>query len=133
MRAAADADDRAVGEHDFQAEDVIAGDAVFQAARAAGVGGDVAADVVIRAAGGIGRIKEAVLSTASCNCFRDDARLDDGDEIVGVDFLDAVHAFERKHDAAAHRHTAADVTKARPAGGDGNAMPMAKRSTWRPI
>ena len=59
VRAAAESDDRAVGQHDFQAEDVIAGDAVFEAARAAGVGGDVAADEIVRAAGGVGRIKQA--------------------------------------------------------------------------
>ena len=34
----------AVGEHDRQAEDVLGGDAVLDAAHAAGVGGDVAAD-----------------------------------------------------------------------------------------
>ena len=60
VRAAAEAHDRAVGEDDFQAEHVIAGDAVFQAARPAGVGGDVAADGTVRPAGGIGRIKQAL-------------------------------------------------------------------------
>ena len=44
VRAAAEPDDVAVGEHDFEAENELAGDAVFQTARAAGVGGDVAAD-----------------------------------------------------------------------------------------
>ena len=61
VRASAEADDGAVGQNDFEAEDVIAGDAVFQAARAAGVGGDVAADEIVRAAGGVGRIKQAAL------------------------------------------------------------------------
>ena len=59
VRAAAEADDGAVGEDDFEAEHVIAGDAVFEAARAAGVGGDVAADEIVRAAGGVGRIKQS--------------------------------------------------------------------------
>jgi len=44
-----------VGENDFQTEDVIAGDAVFIGSAAAGVGGDVAADEGVRAAGGVGR------------------------------------------------------------------------------
>ncbi len=44
VRAPAQPQHGAVGQHDFQAEHVIAGDAVFEAARAAGVGDDVAAD-----------------------------------------------------------------------------------------
>ena len=48
------ADDCAIGQNDFEAENVIASDAIFQAARAAGVGRDVAADEIMRAAGGIG-------------------------------------------------------------------------------
>ena len=54
------------------------------------------------------------------------ARLDDGDEIGGVDFPDAVHPFKRKHDAAAHGHAAADVAMARAARGHGNAMAIGK-------
>ena len=54
VRAAAEPDDGAVGEHDFEAEHVVAGDAVFQAARAAGVGDDVAADEAL-ASGSRGR------------------------------------------------------------------------------
>ena len=69
VRAAAEADDGAVGEDDFQAEHVIAGDAVFQAARSAGVGGDVAADEIVGAAGGVGRIKKPRFSTAVLQVF----------------------------------------------------------------
>ena len=47
--------DRAVRQHDLQAEDVIASDAVFEAARAAGVGDDVAADRIVGPAGRVGR------------------------------------------------------------------------------
>ena len=68
--ASAQADDVAAGQDDFQTEDKIAGDAVFEAARAAGVGGDVAADGAIGAAGGIGRIVEPLFSTASCRVCR---------------------------------------------------------------
>lgn len=44
VAAAAGGDDGAVWEDDFEAEDVVAGDPVFEAARAAGVGGDIAAE-----------------------------------------------------------------------------------------
>src|SRR5208283_712202 len=115
--ASAEALNCAVGEDDFQTEDIIAGDAVFQTARTAGVGGDVAADEVVRAAGGVGRIKEAAPLDPVLKMFGVHARLDDGDEIGGVDVLDAVHAFKRKHDAAAHGHAAANVAMARAARG----------------
>ena len=58
--------------------------------------------------------------------FRVYARLDDGHEIGGVDVLDAVHPFKRKHDATAHGHAAADVAMARAARGHGNAMAIGK-------
>ena len=61
VRAPAEPRRSAVRQHHFQAQHIIARDAVFQAARAAGVGGDVAADGAIRAAGGIGRIKQPAL------------------------------------------------------------------------
>ncbi len=41
---AAELDDRAIGQHHFDAQHVIDGDAVFERVRAAGVGGHVAAD-----------------------------------------------------------------------------------------
>ena len=126
VRASADADDGAVGQHDFEAEDVIARDAVFQTARAAGVGGDVAADEIVRAAGGVGRIKQAALFNGFLKFLRDDARLHDGDKISGVDFLDPVHAFQRKHDAAMHGHAAADIAVAGAARGDGNFVLIGK-------
>ena len=120
VRAAAEADDGAVGQDDFEAEDVIAGDAVFQAARAAGIGGDVAADEIVRAAGGVGRVKQAAPLDGFLKISGVHARLDDGDEIGGVDFPDAVHPFERKHDAAVHGHATADVTVAGAARSHGN-------------
>ena len=49
-----------VGEHGFDAEDVVGRHAVFEAVRAAGVEGDVAANRADQGAGGIGRVMEAV-------------------------------------------------------------------------
>ena len=59
-RAAAEAHDLAVGEHDRHAEHVVARDAVLDAADAAGVGGDVAADRRDPVARRVGRIPEPV-------------------------------------------------------------------------
>src|SRR5208283_5460388 len=115
VRATAEPDDGSIGENDLKAENVVAGDAVLEAARPAGVGGNVAADEIVRAAGGIGRIKQTAFLDGLLQFFRDDAGFNDGDKIGGVDFLDAIHAFEREYDAAAHRHTAADVAVARAA------------------
>ena len=52
---AAGVDDGAIGQHGFEAEDVVGGDAVAEGVRAAGVFGDVAADGAGALAGGIGR------------------------------------------------------------------------------
>ena len=57
---AADIDDLAVHQHDADAEQVVGGDAVFQAVRAAGVHGDVAGERAGELARGVGRIEEAV-------------------------------------------------------------------------
>jgi hypothetical protein len=57
--------DGAVGEDDLEAHDVVAGDAVFQAAQTAGVLGDVAADGADLHRAGIGRIEQPAASAAS--------------------------------------------------------------------
>ena len=49
----------AVGQHDLQAHDVVARDAVFEPAQAAGVLGDVAADGGDLHRAGVGRIEQA--------------------------------------------------------------------------
>ena len=57
---AAGLDDGAIGQHHFESQHVIGGDAVGQRVRAAGVFGDVAADGAGALAGGIGRVEVAV-------------------------------------------------------------------------
>ena len=120
--ASAHAGHGAVGQHDFEAEDVGAGDAVFEAAGAAGVGGDVAADAAVLQAGRIGRIKKPLRAGGGLEASGDDARLDHGDEIVSADLLDAVHAHRGKDDPPLHGHAAADVAVAGAAGGHGDAF-----------
>ena len=122
VRASAEADERAVSQRDFEAEHVVAGDAIFEAARATGVGGDVAAEAAIRATRGIRRIEQSLLLHGILQRLGVNARLDDGDEIRPGDFLDAIHPLDREHDAAAVGHASAHVAVARAARGDGNAM-----------
>ena len=57
---AADVEDLALDGDDLQAEQVVGGDAVFQAVRAARVHADVAADHAGELAGRVGRVEEAV-------------------------------------------------------------------------
>ena len=51
--------DAAVGQDDFEAENVVGGDAVGEGVGAAGVFGDIAADGAGALAGGVGRVEIA--------------------------------------------------------------------------
>ena len=70
--------DPAVGQHEFDAEDVVDGDAVFERVRAAGVGGDVAADGAGPLARRVRSVVVAVRLEVVGQPHVDDARLDDG-------------------------------------------------------
>ena len=56
MAAASDAGDGAVGKNDFEAHHVVFGDAVFEATRASGIGGDVAAQGAFLEGGWVGGV-----------------------------------------------------------------------------
>ena len=109
------ADDRA------QAEHVIAGDAVLQAAQAARVGGDVAADGRPRGAGRVGRVPQAVFGHGGLEVVVDRARLHDAHQVVRVDFEDLVHPGQVEDDGAADRVGAAGQPGARAARHDRSA------------
>jgi len=57
--AAPDADERAIRQCNLQAEDIRAGNAVFEATGASRVGGDVTAKGAVLVALGVGRVKKA--------------------------------------------------------------------------
>ena len=110
---------RAVGEHDVEAEHVVGGDAVLHAAEPAGVGGDVAADRADLVRRRVGRVPEPVLRGGRLDLGVERARLDDRDLAVGVD-LDRAHPLQAEHDAAVDRarpagQPAAGAARARPA------------------
>ena len=126
MRAAAETNDRAAGQCHFQTEHIISRHAVFQAARAARVGGDVAPDAAVRAAGRVGRIIKPLLLDRLVQMLRDHTRLHHRDKVVRIDLLDAVHPRQREHDAPARWNTSAHVTVARAARSHRQVVPMSE-------
>ena len=98
--AAADWHQLAGGQHDFQAEDVIAGDAVGEGVGAAGVFGHVAADGASLLAGRVGGELVAVGRDRLGQVEVDHAGLDHGAPVGQVDFQDAFHAAEDHQQAA---------------------------------
>ena len=84
----------------LEPEDVVAGDAVLEAAQAAGIGRDVAADGRPRRARRVGRVPEPFGGDGGLEVVVDDARLDDDDLVVGVDLQDPVQAGDVEDQAA---------------------------------
>ena len=76
-RLAAELDDLAVRQDEREPGDVVRGEPVLQAVRAAGVLGDVAADRAHLLARGVGRVEEAVRGDGARHVEVRDARLDD--------------------------------------------------------
>jgi hypothetical protein len=116
---AADANDFAIGEDEFECGDVIGGDAVGEGVRAAGVFSDVAADGAGFPTGRIGREVEAVRFSGAGEFVIDDAGLDDGALIFDVEFENAIHAREDEHHAAGAGERAAGKSRAGAATDDG--------------
>jgi hypothetical protein len=106
-RAAAGADRRPVRQHDLEREDVVAGDAVLQAARAPGVLRDVPADRALLETRRIGRVEEPALLDLGLQPRVDHAGLDDRDAVDLVDLEDPVHPRDAEDDAARQRDGAA--------------------------
>jgi hypothetical protein len=106
-------DDTPVRHHDLDAKDVVDSDAVLERVRAAGVGGDVAADRAGPLARRIGSEVEAVRLQMIRQPEVDDARLNDGVAVTDVHFQDPLHPREGDHDAAADRQTASCQTGSR--------------------
>ncbi len=98
------------------------GYAVFQAAQAAGVLGDRAAEGGGGYGAGVGRIDEAVLLDRFVEVGDDYPRAGGGNEVGSVDVDDAVEAGHEEDDATLHRHGAAAEVGARAAGIDGDAL-----------
>ena len=114
-RAAGD-HDRAVGQDHLDAEDVVDGYAVLEGVRAAGVGGDVAADRTRPLRTRVGGVVVAVRLQRVRQPDVDDARLDDGVAVADVHFQNLPQPGRGDHYPAADRHAAAGQRRARAAG-----------------
>ena len=90
-RAPAGAQHPPVGEDDLQAEHVVGGDAVLDAAQAAGVLREVAADRAPVVAGGVRRIEQPGPGDGVPQRLVHHARLDDGEPVGRGDLEDGVH------------------------------------------
>ena len=131
MRAAAQANDRAIGQRHFHAEHIVARHAVFQTARSARIRGDVAANAAFGAAGRVRRIIKPELFDRVLELLRDHARLHDRHKIERIDLPDAVHSRQRKDDAAARRDTSAHISEARSARRHRQVVPMSETQDGR--
>ena len=124
-RLAAELDDLAVGEHDGQARDVVDGEAVLEAVRAARVLGHVAADRADLLARRIGRVEEPVRRDGARDVEVRDARLDDDPLRREIDLEDPLHPRERDDDPLGDRKRAAREAGAGSAGDERHAFARA--------
>ena len=111
---AAEDDLGAVREHHVEAEHVVRGHPVLDAAQPAGIGGDVAADRADLVRGRVGRIPQAVRGRGCLQLGIERTRLDHRDAGRGVD-LDPPHPFQTEHDSAVDGRSAAGQAAAGPA------------------
>ncbi len=119
---AADANDFAAGEDEFERGDVIGGNAAGEGVWAAGVFSDVAADGGGFLAGGIGGEIEASVFDGAGDVEIDDAGLDDGALVFEIEFEDAIHAGEDEHESAGASERAAGEACACAAAEDGDVV-----------
>ena len=111
-RRAADGDDLAVGEDHANAEDMIDGEAVLEAVRAAAVLGDVAADGADALRRGIGRVVPAIGSDVLGDVEVGDARLHAHEGVAQIDLEELLHPRQADQRAARDRHRAARQARA---------------------
>ena len=116
-------DDLTVGQHGGKPQHVVAGDAVLDAGRPAGIGGGVAAERAGGQAGRIGRIEKAHGPGGVAQGLGDDPRFGHGAEVAGVHGQDAVHGGGDQDHPALRGHGPAGKAGAGPARHDGKAVP----------
>ena len=124
MGASTDTDKGAVGKCHLEAEDIGSGDSVFQATRAAGIGGDVPPEGAVLVALRIGRVEEPFFDNLRLKHARDDGRFHDGDEVLAADLPDAVHPVHAHQDATPDGDATADVADTGAARGDRDVVPV---------
>ena len=110
---AADLHELAVRQHRFDREDVVHGEAVLQAVRAAGVLGDVAADRAHLLTRRVGGVVVAERRHLPRDLEVGDARFDGDAPVRDVDVEHAIQPRQADDDAARHRQRAARETRCR--------------------
>ena len=109
---AAEADHRAIHQHDLQPEHVVGGQAVFQAVHAAGIFRHVAADGAGDLARRIGRVVEALICDGMADGEVGDPRLRHDAAVGEIDVEDALELAEAEQDAVGERQRAARQRRA---------------------
>ena len=112
---AADLDDLAVHQHHLEAENVVGGDAVLEAVRAARVHADVAGERAGELARGVRGVEEVARLDGLADAEIGDADLDPGDAVDVVDLEHAVHARHADHHRVLGRQSPARQRGARAA------------------
>ena len=107
MQPRAERDDIAGRRNDFQAVNLVARRAVFDGFIAAGVVGDVAADLAAFGAGRIACVQQIMFPRFSLQIAGQYAGLAGSVHIVGVKFQNLVHAFQFDDDAVIDGNSAA--------------------------
>ena len=92
VAAASGLHDGAICQHRLQTQHIVAGDAVFEAARTTCIGGDVSAQAALLEGGGVWRIKPPQFAHLILQMPGDDAGLDHRHTVFEGDLLDLVHA-----------------------------------------
>ena len=105
----------------FDAEHLVAGDAVLHRPHAAGVRGDVAAEAR-RVLPGEHRVDQAVRGGRFVELGERHAGLDDGDVVLEIDLLDLGHVLERDEDPAGPGDARTRQAGAAAPGGDRHAL-----------
>src|SRR5205823_6448555 len=103
----AERDDLTRWDHGLEPRDPVAGDAVLERVRAAGVAGDVAADLADLRCARVRREAEAVLARKPLDVAGRDARLDVDAPEQRIELPYAVQALEADHDTTHDRDRAA--------------------------
>src|SRR5262245_61422030 len=100
-------DQCAICQRDLEAKNIVTRDAVFEAAWASGVSGNVAPQRAIRATGRVRRIIEPAALDRLLQFCSQDSRFDDGHEVSCADLFDTTHPLQREYQTAAVRDATA--------------------------
>ena len=115
-------DDGAIGHHDLEREHGVARLAVLDAAQAAGVRPEVAADRAHLEARGIGRVEQPVLRDRGLERRVDDPGLGDDAQVLDIDLEDPVHGREGDRQRALQSGRASAQPGARATRHDGHVV-----------